>query len=62
MVVCALADGNPLAIVGALLFYSSDALIAWNRFVRPLVVAPVLIMVTYHLAQAAFVLSLAQGS
>ena len=59
-VMAASATGTalPLAIVGAWLFLASDALIAWNRFVRPLAWAPVTIMVTYHLAQAGLVLSL----
>jgi uncharacterized membrane protein YhhN len=59
MLVSALATGNIWAIVGATLFFQSDALIAWNRFVRPLSFAPVAIMVTYHLGQAGLVLSLA---
>ena len=59
MVGLAAASGNPLALGGALLFYLSDALIAWNRFVRPLGWAKLPIIVTYHLAQAALVLSLA---
>ena len=59
MLVSALATGNIWAIVGATLFFTSDALIAWNRFVRPLSFAPVAIMVTYHLGQAGLVLSLA---
>jgi uncharacterized membrane protein YhhN len=59
MLVSALATGNSWAIVGATLFFTSDALIAWNRFVRPLSFAPVAIMVTYHLGQAGLVLSLA---
>lgn len=60
-VMAASATGTalPLAIAGAWLFLASDALIAWNRFVRPLAWAPVTIMVTYHLAQAGLVLSLA---
>ena len=44
--------------MGAGLFYVSDALIAWNRFVRETPHAHVSIMVTYHLAQVASVLSL----
>jgi len=48
-----------LAIFGALSFYASDALLAWNRFVRPLPAGRVLVMVSYHVAQAALVLSLA---
>ena len=58
MVACALATGNVLAAAGASLFFASDALIAWNRFVRPLAWAPVVIMVTYHLGQAGLVTSL----
>jgi hypothetical protein len=44
--------------VGASLFFASDSLIAWNRFVRPRAWAPVAIMVTYHLGQAGLVTSL----
>jgi uncharacterized membrane protein YhhN len=42
---------------GALLFYTSDALIAWTRFVKEISWAPVAIHVTYHLAQMGLVLS-----
>jgi hypothetical protein len=59
MVACALASGNALAATGAVLFMVSDTLIAWNRFVRELNWAPITIIVTYHLAQAGLVLSLA---
>jgi uncharacterized membrane protein YhhN len=58
MLVTALATGNVLAGVGAALFVSSDTMIACNRFVRPFGAADVSIMVTYHLGQAALVLSL----
>jgi uncharacterized membrane protein YhhN len=58
MVACALATGNVLAATGGALFFASDALIAWNRFVRPLMWAPVAIMVTYHLGQAGLATSL----
>jgi uncharacterized membrane protein YhhN len=58
MLATALASGNVVAGVGATLFVSSDAMIAWNRFVRPLPGADVGIMVSYHLGQAALVLSL----
>lgn len=58
MVAAALASGNALAATGAVLFMTSDSLIAWNRFVRPLEWAPVTIIVTYHLAQTGLVLSL----
>jgi uncharacterized membrane protein YhhN len=59
MVVTASASGVVLAAVGAALFFASDALIAETRFVGPRPGAPVVIMVTYHLALAALVLSLA---
>ena len=58
MLATALAVGNLLAGVGAALFAGSDSMIAWNRFVRPFSAAPVGIMVTYHLGQAALVASL----
>jgi uncharacterized membrane protein YhhN len=58
MVACALASGVVLAGVGAVLFMASDALIAETRFVRSRRLAPVAIMVTYHLGQAGLTLSL----
>jgi uncharacterized membrane protein YhhN len=62
MVLAAGRSGSPLALAGAVLFYGSDSLIAWNRFVRPLAWAPVAIMVTYHAAQALLTLSLLGSS
>ena len=59
MVVTALATGNVLAGTGALLFYASDALLAYDRFVTPVVWSRPTVMVTYHLAQGALVASLA---
>lgn len=58
MVVAAFGTGRALAAAGAALFYASDALIAWNRFVREWSWARVAIMVTYHAGQAGLVLSL----
>jgi uncharacterized membrane protein YhhN len=58
MVVRAIATGDPVAIAGAALFYASDALIGWNRFVRPAAGGDTTIMVTYHLGQILLVLSL----
>jgi uncharacterized membrane protein YhhN len=60
MVTCAIAVGNAWAIAGAVLFFTSDALIAEQRFVQPRRFVPVLIMITYHVAQAGLVVSLAQ--
>lgn len=58
MVATALATGNAWAMAGALLFYGSDALIGWSRFVGPLARSRLAIMVTYHLGQAGLVVSL----
>ena len=60
MVSAAIASGSVLAAVGAGLFFSSDTLIAWERFVRPRPWAPLAIIVTYHLGQAGLALSLAR--
>jgi uncharacterized membrane protein YhhN len=58
MVSCALASGNVLAAIGAVLFMASDSLIAETRFVRPQPWGPLAIIVTYHLGQAGLTLSL----
>jgi uncharacterized membrane protein YhhN len=58
MAASAIASGNAFAIVGALLFVTSDSLIAETRFVGARRGAGVAIMVTYYLAQAGLVLSL----
>lgn len=58
MVATAFGAGPAVAVAGALLFYGSDALIAWNRFVHPRPWMPVAIIATYHLGQTALVLSL----
>ncbi|MBI2704190.1 MAG: lysoplasmalogenase [Actinobacteria bacterium] len=58
MVASAVSTQRPLAIIGASLFYASDALIAWNRFVDPKPWGEIAIIVTYHLGQIALALSL----
>lgn len=58
MVGSAIASGSLVAASGAILFLTSDSLIAWNRFVKPFAGAQAAIMVTYHLAQLALTLSL----
>jgi uncharacterized membrane protein YhhN len=58
MVASATGLGNAWAIVGAWLFFASDALIGETRFVRAIPAGGVAIIVTYHLGQAALVLSL----
>jgi len=52
------AAHSALAIVGAGLFMTSDSLIGWRRFVRPIRHGDLAVIVTYHLAQAALVLAL----
>jgi uncharacterized membrane protein YhhN len=58
MVTAAIAVGNGWAIAGAAVFLLSDALIGETRFVAPRPWGPVAVMVTYHLALAALVVSL----
>ena len=58
MVVVACATGRPLAIGGAGLFYASDAILAWDRFVERRRWGRVATHVTYHTGQALLVLSL----
>lgn len=45
-------------IVGATLFFISDALLAWNRFVKPFAAAKLAVIITYHLGQIALALTL----
>ena len=56
MVVSAFGTLAPAAIIGAALFYASAATLAWNRFVAPLRLGPLAVMVTYHLGQIGLVL------
>lgn len=58
MAVVAGGKGPALAVAAAVLFYASDSLIAWNKFVRPQAWMRLGIIVTYHVAQALFVVSL----
>jgi uncharacterized membrane protein YhhN len=58
MVASAIAGGNAWAIAGAGLFLASDSLIGETRFVAPRPWGPLVIIVTYHLAQAGLVASL----
>jgi uncharacterized membrane protein YhhN len=47
-----------LAIAGATLFWVSDSLIGWKRFVAPVRHGDLAVIVTYHVAQALLVLAL----
>ena len=55
MVVSAFGTAAPWAIVGAGLFYASDATLAWNRFLEQRRFGPLAVMVTYHLGQIGLV-------
>lgn len=48
-----------LVIIGASLFFASDAMLAWDRFVTPSPSARLRVIVTYHLAQVALAASIA---
>ncbi len=58
MVASAIASGSWLAALGALLFFASDGIIAWDRFVQKLSWARLAIIATYHLGQCGLVLAL----
>ncbi len=58
MVVAACATANPWAIAGAVCFFASDGLLAWNKFVGRFRGARFAVMSTYHLAQFGLVVSL----
>ncbi|MGE5138635.1 MAG: lysoplasmalogenase family protein, partial [Rudaea sp.] len=48
-----------LIALGASLFFISDSVLAWDRFVQRQAWGDLAVMVTYHLAQIAFAASLA---
>src|SRR5262249_61263174 len=58
MVASAFGTHRPAAIVGAALFYVSDSLIAWTRFIQPKPWGDLAVIVTYHLGQLGLALSL----
>jgi uncharacterized membrane protein YhhN len=59
MVVLAVATGDLVAAVGAVLFFASDGILGWTRFVRRFPGDRVAVHVTYHLGQAMLVAWLA---
>jgi uncharacterized membrane protein YhhN len=59
MVTSAGGTGSGVAFGGALLFFYSDALLAWNRFIKPVGWGRFANIVAYHSGQALLVLSLA---
>lgn len=59
MVVLAFATGAIATAIGGLVFLASDTTLAWNRFVQRLVRGPLIVIVTYHVAQVLIVAGLA---
>jgi uncharacterized membrane protein YhhN len=57
-VVAADASADAAARIGALALYASDAVLGWNRFVRPIRHGRFLTRVPYHAGQALMVVSL----
>lgn len=57
-VVAADASADAAARIGALALYASDAVLGWNRFVRPIRRGRFLTRVPYHAGQALMVVSL----
>jgi len=48
-------SASGLVALGALLFYSSDILLAWNKFVSPVRNGRLANMILYHLGQLALI-------
>jgi uncharacterized membrane protein YhhN len=59
MTAIAVGTGEWWAAAGGVLFLVSDAILGWNRFARPFAWSRPAVHVTYHLAQAAFLLFVA---
>lgn len=58
MVTLSFATAAVATAVGGALFLASDITLAWNRFVQPLLRGPLIVIVTYHLAQLLIVIGL----
>lgn len=58
MLATAIGTANVLAVAGAGLFYASDAVLGWTRFVAPLRHGRLAVIVPYHAGQILLVLAL----
>ena len=50
-----MTSASGLVNLGAILFYASDIILAWNKFVKPVRNGRVINMATYHLGQIALI-------
>lgn len=58
MVATAIGTGRFFAVVGAILFATSDSVLGWTRFLSDFSRSRLVVMVTYHLGQIGLVLAL----
>ena len=58
MTTLSFATAATCTAIGGALFLASDITLAWNRFVVPMLRGPLLVIVTYHLAQILIVIGL----
>jgi uncharacterized membrane protein YhhN len=58
MAILGVGTGAVATAIGALLFLASDATLSWDRFVQPLLRGPIIVIVTYHVAQVLIVIGL----
>jgi uncharacterized membrane protein YhhN len=58
MVALAVGTGRPVLVVGAVLFFVSDACIGWSKFVKEFPGYKMAIITTYHLGQVGLLLGL----
>jgi len=58
MVALAIGTGRPVLILGAVLFFISDACIGWSKFVKEFAGYRMAIITTYHLGQIGLLLGL----
>ncbi|MEP7020172.1 MAG: lysoplasmalogenase [Pseudonocardiales bacterium] len=58
MVILGFGTAAVATALGTLLFLASDLTLAWGRFVQPLLRGPVIVAVTYHLAQGLILIGL----
>ncbi|MEK8127913.1 lysoplasmalogenase [Paenibacillus filicis] len=62
MIWSAVISRSRIAVAGAVLFFLSDSLLAWNMFVAPLAWAKYGVMITYYSAQFLIALSMEKKS